>query len=158
MEAEWKANNQERGADLNPVDRAQQVRGCERAVGHHLGQSSAFDFDRRHVDLSSHIETLAPNALTIAVQGDRESDGLGHVIRVRVHLDLNTIREVLARLVDHHVSTCHQEQTLSTFEEKATSIRQQLLLFEQLEGKLPRSATATRRIRFASSSMTGLRP
>ena len=47
-----------------------------------------------------------------------------------MQLDLDPVREVFARFVEHHMPARHQKQALITLEEKATRIRQHPLLFE----------------------------
>jgi hypothetical protein len=45
-----------------------------------------------------------------------------------VKFDLDTVRKVVARFVDHYVPARHQKQAFVTLEEKAARIRQQPLL------------------------------
>ena len=61
------------------------------------------------VNLTGGIEPLAPDTLAAPVQRNRESGGLAQVIRVDVQLDLDSVREVAARFVDHHVPAGHQK-------------------------------------------------
>ncbi len=68
--------------------RAVQVLGREGSVYGRVGQRRAFDFNHRHVDLSASVEALAPDALAVAVQRNRESGRFGQFFRVRVEFDL----------------------------------------------------------------------
>src|SRR5690606_3083434 len=45
-------------------------------------------------------------------------------------LDLDAIREMLARFIEHHMAARHQKQSLATLEEEAAGRRQQALLFK----------------------------
>ncbi len=68
--------------------RAVQVRGREASVYGRVGQCRVFDFDQRHLDLSGSVEALAPDALAVAVQRNRDSGRFGQFFRVRVEFNL----------------------------------------------------------------------
>jgi len=67
----WKPSGnpttKERRADLNVIERAQQVLGGKGAVARRLRQCRSFDLNHRHIDLSGRIEALAPEALAVAI-------------------------------------------------------------------------------------------
>jgi hypothetical protein len=109
-----------------------QMRGCERPVGRCSRQGRPLDLDHRHVDFSGSVEALAPEAFAVAVQRNGKPGGSGHVVRIDVQLDFDPVREVLARLVYHHVPARHQKQPLVALEEEAAGIRQRALVLEGL--------------------------
>ena len=104
--------------------------GSKGAVDRRFGQRRAFDLDHGHVDRAARIQAFPPDALTVAVQRNRKSGGSGSVVRVDVQFDLDAVRQVLTRFVDHHVTARHQEQPCFALKEKAARIGQQLLPFE----------------------------
>ena len=95
------------------------------------GERRQVDLDDRHVDLAGLVETLAPHAFAVAVQRDRKTRGLGNVVRIDVQLDLDAIRKVLARLVEHHMAARHEEQPAIALEEEAAGVGQPVLLLER---------------------------
>ena len=61
-----------------------------------------------------------------------------------MQLDLESVREVFARLVDHHVPARDQEQPVVALEEEATGVGQLLVALEGLNPKLGRGRQARR--------------
>ncbi|MGZ9112885.1 MAG: hypothetical protein ACXW3X_17910 [Rhodoplanes sp.] len=103
--------------------RGEQVFGREGPVNRRFWQRGPFNLDRRDVDLSCRVEPLAPGSLAVAIQRQREPGGSGHVFRIGVQLDLDPVREVFARFVEHHMPAGHQKQAFIALEEKASCIR-----------------------------------
>ena len=130
VEAERKTYDEQRSADCDLGKRCVQVRGRESAVRGRLGQRGALDLDHGDIDLPARVDPLSPDGFAVAVQRNREPSGARHVVRVDVELDLDTIGEVLARLVDQNVTARHQEQPCIALEEKSARVRQHSLLFE----------------------------
>src|SRR6185436_15093066 len=132
VKAQWKTHDQQGGADLDSSAGAGQMAGGECAVGRGAGQSGPFDLDHGNVDLTGSVEALAPEALAVAVQRNGKAGGSRHVVRIGMQLDLDAVREVLARLVHHHVPARHQKQPSIALEEEAAGIRQGALVLEGL--------------------------
>ena len=131
VKAERKTDNKQRRANLDVLERGQEVGGIECAVNRRLRQGVAVNLDCRDVDLSGGVEALPPDGLAVAIQRDRKSGGLGHVLGVVVELDLQAVGEMMAPLIHHHVPARNQEQTFIALEKKATRIRSQPLLLER---------------------------
>ena len=125
VKAERKTHNHQRRTHLHTLQPTEQVGRCEGAVHGSGGQGGALDLDHRHVDLARHVLTLTPQALAIAVQGNRELERLRHVARVDMQLNLQPVREVFARLVEHHVAAGDQEQPLVALKKETTGAGQQ---------------------------------
>ena len=85
-------------------------------------QGCTFNFNHSDVNLARGVLTLTPEALAITIERHREPDGLGHIVGVNMHLNFDTIREMLARLIDHDVPTGHQKKTIITLEEKSARV------------------------------------
>ena len=66
----------------------------------------------------------------VAVKRNRESRGFGGVGLIDVQLYFESIPEMLAWLVDYHVSARHQKQPFVTLEEESAGISQYPLLLE----------------------------
>src|SRR6185369_8323757 len=82
------------------------------------------------VDIARGVEAIAPDSLAIAVERHRKTGRNGDVVVIDVQLDLDAVREVLARLVEHDMPAGHQEQSLGALEEKAAGIGQVPILIE----------------------------
>ena len=93
-------------------------------------QRGAFQFDHGDVDFARRIFALAPDAAPVAIERDRKAGGVRDVVRVVVELDLDAVREVLARLVVQHVATGHQVQTAIALEEETARVGQSALALE----------------------------
>jgi hypothetical protein len=123
VKAEWKADDEQRHANLDVLERVQEVGGIESAVNRRLWQNGAVNLDGGDVDLSGGVEALVPDGVAIAIQRDRKPSGLGHILGIVVELDLQAVREMMALFIDHHVPARDQEQTSIALEKKAARIR-----------------------------------
>ena len=124
VESEREPYHQQRGADLDLIQPAKQMLRGEGAENRGAGERRTFEFDRRHVDLARWIKTLAPETLAIPVKWNRKPGGSGHIGRVSVQFDLDAVREMLARLVDHHMPAGHQKQAPIALKEEPAGIGQ----------------------------------
>lgn len=141
VKAERKADNEQRRANLDVLARVQEVGGIESVVGRRLWHGGAVNLDCRDVDRACGVDALAPDGVAMVIQRDRKAGGLGHVLGVIVELDLQTVREMTALFILHHVPARDQEQTFIALEKKAACIRSQPLL---LEGANPRCSEQER--------------
>ncbi len=82
-------------------------------------QRRTVDFDDRDVDLAARIASLTPDAPTVLVQHHGEHARAREVLRIGMELDLDAVREVLARFVDQHVPSGHEEQAAVAIEEES---------------------------------------
>ena len=80
VKAERKADDEQRRANLDVLERLQEVGGIERAVNRRLWQNGAVNLDGGDVDLSGEVPAPAPDGLAIAIKQDRKTAGLGHVL------------------------------------------------------------------------------
>jgi len=125
-----KANNQERGAYFHLLERALQMRRRETPQHHRLRQCRAIQFDHRHVDLATGIVALVPDTLAVEVQRHRDTGRTREILGVGVEFDLEAVGEVLARLVDHHVSAGREKQPALAPEEEAARRGERTLAVE----------------------------
>jgi hypothetical protein len=70
---------------------------------------------------------LTPNGAAISVEQHRESCRLRHVGVVDVQLDLQTIREVVRRLVEHYMAAGDEENAPLAREEEPACVCQRAL-------------------------------
>lgn len=73
VEAKGKSHDQLRRSNFDLFARAEQVARREGAENRRLGQCSPFDLDHGHVDFSRSVEALAPEALSVSIQGNRQA-------------------------------------------------------------------------------------
>ena len=94
-----------------------------------------------------------------AVKRDRELHRLAEIHRIDVQLDLDAVRVMVARLVQHHVPARHHEQAVLPLEEKPGGVGQGLLSEhrrhvghgerQRLDHELPPQVEREREIRVA---------
>jgi hypothetical protein len=135
VETQRKPYHRERGTDLNPIFRIVKMPGCKCTVNRRIRQCSTFDLDHGDIDLAGAVDSLAPRALAVALERHRKPNRLGHVLGVDVQLNVDAIREVITRLVNQHVSACHQEQSFVALEEKPTRVGQEARFFKGEDGR-----------------------
>src|SRR5258706_341710 len=105
------------------------------AVEEVLRQRRAIERQQRDVDRARGIQALAPDRLGVAVQRDRELYRLAEVHRIDMQLDLDAVRMVLARLVQHDVAARHQAEAALALEEEAGRIRQAALAEQRADAR-----------------------
>src|SRR5690606_41121498 len=120
VKAEGKAHHQHRTAHLHLVEVAEQVAGREGPVLRRGGQGGACDLDHGDVDITGAVLPLAPQGAAMAVEGNGESGGAGHVVAVDVKFDGEAVGEVAARFVAHHVAAGDQEEATVPGEKEST--------------------------------------
>ena len=125
MKAERKADDEQRRAHLDLVERVLQVRRREGAQQHAGGQCRAVDLDHGHIDFARRVFALAPDALAVAVEQHRQAGGLGQVGGRGVQFDLQPIGKVLARLIEHDMPARDHEQAFVAGEKETGGPRQQ---------------------------------
>ena len=133
VEAEREAHHQQRGADFNLVEPAEQVLRREGVVDRGCGQRYAVDLDHCYVYISCCINPLPPHPFATDVERDRKAGGTGHIVGIDMQLDLDPVRKVRAGFIDQDMPACHQEQAFITFEEKAAGIGQVLCRSESAD-------------------------
>ena len=123
VEAERKADDEERRADGDLIAKVVDVAGRERAVNDRCRQRGALDLDRCDVDLAARVDPLPPDGFAVPVERNRKHRRHRDVVRVGVQLNLDAIGKMTARLVDHDVTARHQKQARIALEKEAARVR-----------------------------------
>ena len=122
-----------------------------------FGQGLALQFHRDHVDRPGRIAgPRASTDLPSRVKRDRELHRLAEIHRIDVQLDLDAVRVVVARLVQHHVPAGHHEEAApSPLEEEAGRVGQWCFSPEHRRRRGSRRAAAIRSAQRRRSSVNG---
>ena len=121
MEAQWETGDQHRRANFDLLQLRHQMRRRKGGENDRRRQHRPLNLDGDDVDSAAGVNRLSSEWLVVGIERHRPLRQRRDIICIDVQLDIQTVRTMIARLIQYDMPAGHQEQALIALEEKTRS-------------------------------------